>query len=232
VRTCSGSAPFCGANTRAASSNGVCTSHSTIRRALPSPPARRIARTAPAPPSVVADPPTATRVVSAPAATAALRSSPAPVLVAARGSRSGAGTRSSPIARAVSTIAFLRRLPSPSSPSAASIGRPSASLTRAPISSTSSADATTSSVPSPPSATGQREAGVPAACSPRPIASATCQALKVPLKASGATRTVVGTPVSFSGSSARAGTPAGTYPSASAGFACRGESAPRSCGRT
>ena len=54
--TIAGSAPFCGANTRGASSNGVRTSHTTSRST--STPASSSASSAPAPPSVVAEPPT------------------------------------------------------------------------------------------------------------------------------------------------------------------------------
>ena len=51
-----GSAPFCGANVRAASSQAVRTSHSTSSLGLT--PASARASSAPAPPSVVAEPPT------------------------------------------------------------------------------------------------------------------------------------------------------------------------------
>ena len=73
-----GSAPFCGANTCAAASNGVRTSHSTTIRAPRRPPPSAIASSAPAPPSVVAEPPTATRITCAPACAAATISSPVP----------------------------------------------------------------------------------------------------------------------------------------------------------
>src|SRR4051812_49571184 len=68
--------------------------------------------------------------------------------------------------------------------------RPSGSWTSAPSSSPPSCGRSASSVPSPPSATGQRSGGIrPARSSPRPIAPATSAARNVPLKESGATRT-------------------------------------------
>ena len=72
------SAPFCGPKTFGASSNGVRTSHSTTIFARPMPPAASIASIAPAPPSVVAEPPTATRITAAPACAAAAISWPVP----------------------------------------------------------------------------------------------------------------------------------------------------------
>ena len=65
--TISGSAPFWGPNTSGARSHGTCTSQRTTIRAPPRPPASSIASSAPAPPSVVAEPPTATRMTCAPA---------------------------------------------------------------------------------------------------------------------------------------------------------------------
>ncbi len=103
--TSAASAPFCGANTRGASSNGVCTSHSTASRASPRPPPSPIASIAPRPPSVVALPPTATRISRAPAATAARISSPVPRVEAAHASRSCSATSPRPDACAISTIA-------------------------------------------------------------------------------------------------------------------------------
>ena len=76
--TIAASAPFCGPKTFGASSKTVRTSHSTTILALPMPPASSIASIAPAPPSVVAEPPTATRITAAPAFAAAAISSPVP----------------------------------------------------------------------------------------------------------------------------------------------------------
>jgi hypothetical protein len=65
------SAPFWGPKTCAACSKVVVTSQRTASEAWPSPPAHSIASIAPAPPSVVALPPTATQISSAPASRAA-----------------------------------------------------------------------------------------------------------------------------------------------------------------
>ena len=70
------------------------------------------------------------------------------------------------------------------------MSRPSGSWTSTATSSPPSWGSSASSVPSPPSATGHRSGGIsPARSSPRPIAPATCGALNVPLKESGATST-------------------------------------------
>ena len=61
-----------------ASSNGVRTSQSTTIFVRPIPPAASIASIAPAPPSVVAEPPTATRITPAPACAAAAINWPVP----------------------------------------------------------------------------------------------------------------------------------------------------------
>ena len=75
------------------------------------------------------------------------------------------------------------------SANAASIGRPSGSLTRdAALARPTSVDSSASIVPSPPSATGSSTASRPAARSPRAIAAATSRAENVPLNESGATR--------------------------------------------
>ena len=76
--TIGGSAPFCGPKTRGAASNGSRTSQRTTSLAPPRPPASSIASSAPAPPSMVAEPPTATRITAAPARAAATISSPVP----------------------------------------------------------------------------------------------------------------------------------------------------------
>src|SRR3954451_18438313 len=59
------------------------------------------------------------------------------------------------------------------------------------------ASSRTSAVPSPPSAAGQRSGVAPALSTPRPIASATCRALRVPLNESGATRNLLVERVDF-----------------------------------
>ena len=74
----SGSAPFCGPKTFGASSKTVRTSVSTTICAPRRPPPSAIASIAPAPPSVVAEPPTATRITCAPASAAAAISWPVP----------------------------------------------------------------------------------------------------------------------------------------------------------
>ena len=126
--TASGSAPFCGANTSAARSNGVVTSASTVSCAPRRPPLASIAWIAPEPPSVVAEPPTATATRAAPALTAAAISSPVPSVVAASASRSVA-PRGRALALATATIAVE---PSSTQPSWAPIGRPSGSWASAP----------------------------------------------------------------------------------------------------
>src|SRR3954469_8620504 len=68
------------------------------------------------------------------------------------------------------------------------MGRPSGSCTPAVRRSPPRASSRTSAVPSPPSAAGQRSGIPPASSTPRPMASATCRALRVPLNESGATR--------------------------------------------
>jgi hypothetical protein len=82
----------------------VRTSHSTTSRAPANPPPARIALIAPAPPSVVALPPTPRYTVCAPAAIVARISSPVPKVLAATASRSGLAIRSRPLAAAVSRI--------------------------------------------------------------------------------------------------------------------------------
>ena len=146
----------------------------------------RSPRSAPAPPSLVAEPPTATRITCAPACAAAAISSPVPYVVAAHASRSSSDHQPEP----------GRPSPSPRSPSRrprpgrtrSAPGSPSGPFTVTAISSPPSCGSSASSVPSPPSATGHRSGGInPAFSSPRPIAPATWAALNVPLNESGAT---------------------------------------------
>ena len=86
--TAAGSAPFCGAEDARRVLLGAVASQRTSISAPPSRPRRRSASIAPAPPSVVALPPTATSTVRAPAAPAAAISSPVPKVSARSGSRS------------------------------------------------------------------------------------------------------------------------------------------------
>src|SRR5580704_5440660 len=120
---------------------------------------------------------------------AARISSPVPAVLAAHGSRWAAGTRPSPLAAAVSTIASCAAIAK-----GASSVRPSGSVAGAPRTCAPSGSSRAASVPSPPSATGQRSTGRPAPSRPRPIATATSTAVQVPLNESGATSTVCGTP--------------------------------------
>src|SRR4051812_3790575 len=185
LRTMSSSAPFCGPKTRGASSNGVRTSLRITICAFPIPPVSSIASIAPAPPSVVADPPTATRITAAPPCAAAAISSPVPYVLAFHGSFSSSSA--SPLAIAISTIAVP---PSSTSANPVFTGSPSGPRTVRAISSPPSCTSSASSVPSPPSATGHRSGGInPARSNPRPIAPATCAARNVPLNLSGATST-------------------------------------------
>ena len=177
IRTCSVVAPFCGAKTSAASRKRASTSHATSScgRCAGS------ASTAPTPPSVLATPPTATTTFRAPSAAAAAMSSPTPRLVARSGSfPSGPPARESPQARATSTSA----VPSSSRRHSASTGSPSGPVTvvcRLP-------PPRTSSVPSPPSASGSSNAVQPAHAAPVAIAAAAWRAVSVPRNLSGAAR--------------------------------------------
>src|SRR5579859_3445411 len=131
-------------------------------------------------------------MTSAPARQAAAMSWPVPEVVAASGSRSSGATKPRPLAAAVSTTATRRRPgPVPSTYSAVT-GRPRGSLTSSLTRSQPRASHNASSVPSPPSASGQSSTGTPSASSPRASALATSTALNVPLKESGARRNVVG----------------------------------------
>src|SRR5262245_12391587 len=142
------------------------------------------APSAPRPPSTVADPPTPTSTSCAPASTAARISWPVPYVDARQGSNSDTNAR--PLADAISRRA---RRPSPSRAKHASTGSPRGPRTVTRSTRPPSATSRASSVPSPPSATGQRSASTPARSRPRAIASATATAGKVPLNESGATRT-------------------------------------------
>lgn len=169
--TSRGLAPFCGAYTRAAPaspSSGLSTSQAT----LSSMPARRAragarstrassmtapsARSIPAPPSVVALPPNVSTTRRAPAAMASATSSPTPAEVAVRGARAVQWARAT--ASADSTIAVV---PSADSSHFASSGAPFGPDTRADRQRhDASSAASTSNVPSPPSAMGHCSACV------------------------------------------------------------------------
>src|SRR5918998_6161376 len=176
-------APFWGPYTRGACSKGVRTSQSTSSSTVT--PASERASSAPAPPSVVAEPPTVTIARSAPASTAAAISSPVPRVEADQAARSSSSTRPRPLAWAVSTTATR---PSSIRAKAAWTGRLSGSLTSTVRRSPPSVASRTSMVPSPPSATGSSSAARPASRRPEAMAAATSGAEKVPLKESGATR--------------------------------------------
>src|SRR4051812_10458062 len=159
---------------RAASRNGVSTSHATTTRAPRSD--QPSASTAPSPPSVVAEPPTPTITVCAPSSSTCAISSPVPRVVARSGSFPPA-TSVSPLAMAISTTA----VPSGSRLHSASTGSPSGPVTRAVRCSPPSA----SSVPSPPSASGSSRASIPAERRPRAIAAAASGAVSEPRNLSG-----------------------------------------------
>ena len=153
---CGGEAPFCGPKMRAASQKRVRTSQATTTET----PARRasgdMASSAPRPPSVVAEPPTPTMTRRAPLATASASSSPVPAVVAASGSfPSAPPASSSPLARAISTIAS-----SPTSRHGASTRSRRGPVTNE----VRFGPPRASSVPSPPSAAGRQttSARVPA----------------------------------------------------------------------
>ena len=110
-RTWAGVAPFCGANTLAASTNRVRTSQATWRSTAPSRARLPSASMAPSPPSVVAEPPRPTSTVRAPWSIALAISSPVPRVVAASGSLPSAPpARTSPLARAISMTAVRRSI--------------------------------------------------------------------------------------------------------------------------
>src|SRR5262249_46066425 len=147
------------------------------------------AASAPVPPSVDAEPPSPITIVAAPRSRARPITWPSPVVCARIGS--GRASRGSPLARASSTAAAA-----PGSSSQAQSTGPSpgpvtvARCHRAP----GTAAASTSSVPSPPSASGRQvtwSAGR-SASQPRARASAAAAAVVLPLKESGASRTRTG----------------------------------------
>jgi hypothetical protein len=213
-RTCSGVAPFCGANTGAAPSGptrGDRTSASaTTRSGRPQPGVQSAnadsapppsgksppftsenvhpkPRAAPTPPSTLAEPPSPTITLLAPRAAASISSSPTPRLVASSGLRRSAASNARPHALALSRIAVSTSI----QPSTASTGTPSGPVTgtdsRSPLGSS-----TASSKPSPPSDNGHvsTTACGKARRAPRANASATWRGPRVPLNAAGATSTV------------------------------------------
>ena len=106
----------------------------------------QIARMAPRPPSVVAEPPIPTSTRRAPCSSAAETSSPVPCVVALTGSLPSAPpTRERPEARAISITAVR-----PTNRHGASTGSPSGPITTV----RRFGPPSTSSVPSPPSAIG------------------------------------------------------------------------------
>jgi hypothetical protein len=106
IATCAGDAPFCGANTVAASMNVVRTSHATRTSADRMRAGLRSASIAPRPPSVVAEPPRPISTERAPCCRAWSISSPVPRVEAVSGSLPSAPpASSSPLARAISITA-------------------------------------------------------------------------------------------------------------------------------
>ena len=186
--TIAASAPFCGPNTAGARSNGVRTSVSTTIRAPPSPPWSSIAASAPAPPSVVAEPPTPTRIDlrarrrrgADQLAGAVGRGGPGVALVL--GDEAEAGGRrhldhGGPAVLDQPELALHRR------------GRADPAPRRRPSRRRAPAGAPPS-CPRRRRRRGQRSGGIsPARSSPRPIAPATSAARNVPLNESGATST-------------------------------------------
>src|SRR5690606_117111 len=100
---------------------GATGSPSALRKRAPS------AASIPAPPSVVALPPTPNTMLRAPASSAARSSSPEPYVDAVSGAKVSCGSRWSPLASAISTTAV-----SPRSANAAGTGSPSGPWTRTP----------------------------------------------------------------------------------------------------
>ena len=140
-----------------------------------------MARRAPRPPSVVAEPPIPTSTRRAPWSTAKRISSPVPAVEASRArlpSNPPASTR--PEVRAISITAV-----DPSRRQDASTGRPSGPVTRV----VRFGPPRASRVPSPPSAIGTSTAEPPASTTDRATAAATATALAVPRNLSGAATT-------------------------------------------
>ena len=148
----------------------------------------------PAPPSVVALPPTPNTIVRAPASSAARSSSPEPYVDAVSGAKTPAGSRCSPLASAISTTAV-----SPRSANAAVTSCPRGPATGTSRRSKPAATAA-ATVPSPPSATGSASTSRPGTTrrSPAVTRSATCTAVSEPLNLSAAmsTRCVTFSPCS------------------------------------
>ncbi len=139
----------------------------------------------PAPPSVVALPPTPNTIERAPASSAAFSTSPEPYVVAVSGAKTPAGSSWSPEASAISTTAVPSR-----SANAAVTSSPSGPVTRTSRRSKPAATAA-ATVPSPPSATGRVSTSTPGTArrSPAVTRSATCTAVSEPLNLSAAMST-------------------------------------------
>ena len=217
--TCSGVAPFCGPKTAAAPLGPRSGAVTSLSRRTPPSGARRIreastrarrpsapppsgsvvssasnssrpsARSAPAPPSVEAEPPRPITSARAPAFSAAAITSPSPRVVAPRGSSEP--IMGSPEESASSTTA----VPSGRCSQRAWSGRPSGPVTGPTATSAAPGTATAiaSRVPSPPSACGTRSTSSSGrtARHPVPIAEAAAAASSDPLKESGATTTLM-----------------------------------------
>ncbi len=138
----------------------------------------------PAPPSVQALPPTPTMIDRAPASSAIRMSSPLPREVAWSGSSTPPSRRRRPDASASSTTASS----GPIHPRREVMGVPFGPVTRCRVTRACDprARSSTSSVPSPPSATGIEMASAPASLTPRAMAVAAACEPSVPLNAFGA----------------------------------------------
>ena len=132
-----------------------------------------MARTAPAPPSVVAEPPAATRMCVAPALTAAATIMPVPYVLADRASAGLLRAAVRPLAWATSTTA----VPSAASPMVACSGSPQELTTSTVTGTVRRLRQSASKVPSPPSATGSCVAGRPPSLTPAAMAAATSAAV-------------------------------------------------------
>src|SRR6266498_1476919 len=141
---------------------------------------------APVPPSVDAEPPRAMRILAAPASSAALISWPVPVVCAPSGS--GLASSGSPLARASSMTPVW---PGSSSQLLVTRSEPGPLTEAACQLAPGTAAASTSSVPSPPSASGRQLTWSLArtARQPRARAAAAAAAPMLPLNESGATTT-------------------------------------------
>lgn len=185
--TCSGDAPFCGANTLAAPCGprkGAFTSHNNSTSHFERTSGRPGTDIIPMPPSHVAVPPNPIMKCLHPLLQASIISSPTPRLDASSGLRSAMDNNCNPHASATSMIAV-----SPLMPYLAPTRLPSGSLTYTVSMCAPKGPANTSSVPSPPSARGiaiTSALGYSSSMAPD-IARATCQADRHSLKESGAT---------------------------------------------